>query len=304
MSPPPAPHALRAAATLAGALLLASLTAAAAEGQGFADRLRRKAENAAKRAVETRVERRADEGTRGVMDAAERGAKRAAGDAAGSDTAASGAARPAAPGAGRAAAGPAPAGGARAGGPAPNTAPNTASNAAPPAAAVRPGEGAWANYDFVPGPRVLFADDFTADRVGDFPRRLAYVNGSSELVLWQGRPWLRAGGPGDFAVPLPEVLPERFTLEFELAGSGNAMEIYFADPARHRGPVLRFDRTTGGMRGGGLNVAGQTGHDTGREPVAVRVQADGQHVKVYVGETRVANVPAARSAAPTGCGSD
>src|SRR5690606_14705923 len=39
------------------------------------------------------------------------------------------------------------------------------------AEAAAPGSKAWANYDFVPGERVIFAEDFTADRVGDFPRR-------------------------------------------------------------------------------------------------------------------------------------
>jgi hypothetical protein len=36
-----------------------------------------------------------------------------------------------------------------------------------PARTLEPGEGAWANFDFKPGTRVLFADDFTRDEVGD-----------------------------------------------------------------------------------------------------------------------------------------
>ena len=266
-----------------GALLLAALAAApsVARGQSLADRLRAKAEAAAARAVETRVERRAREGTEGAIDAAEQGARRAAGSAAprGRRDSAT------APQVARRAVGaePAPPGGEAA----------APSSAAEPATALRPGEGAWANFDFVPGDRVLFADDFNSDVVGDFPRRLTFVNGSSELVVWEGRRWLRAPGEADIAVPLPQVLPERFTLEFDLAGSGNAMEIYFADPARHRGPVLRFDATTGGVRGGGLNVSAQTQHDTRREAVTVRIMADGPYVKAFVGETRVVNVPSA-----------
>jgi hypothetical protein len=31
----------------------------------------------------------------------------------------------------------------------------------------KPGTGAWANYDFVPGEQVLFYEDFADDRVGD-----------------------------------------------------------------------------------------------------------------------------------------
>jgi hypothetical protein len=48
----------------------------------------------------------------------------------------------------------------------------------------KPGEGVWANYDFVPGDRVLFADDFADEYVGDFPRRLTYVRGNLEVVEW------------------------------------------------------------------------------------------------------------------------
>src|SRR5512146_3390352 len=32
-----------------------------------------------------------------------------------------------------------------------------------------PGEGAWANYDFVPGERVIWKEDFANERVGNFP---------------------------------------------------------------------------------------------------------------------------------------
>jgi hypothetical protein len=46
----------------------------------------------------------------------------------------------------------------------------------------KPGTGAWANYDFVPGEQVLFFEDFATDRVGDFPRRLELVRGNWEIV--------------------------------------------------------------------------------------------------------------------------
>src|ERR1041384_2564095 len=39
------------------------------------------------------------------------------------------------------------------------------------AASLKPGEGAWANFDFVPGTRPIFVEDFTRDRVGNFPKR-------------------------------------------------------------------------------------------------------------------------------------
>ncbi|MGH7564007.1 MAG: hypothetical protein ACREK5_06255, partial [Gemmatimonadota bacterium] len=97
-----------------------------------------------------------------------------------------------------------------------------ATNDAPSA---RPGEGAWANYDFVPGERLLFYEDFSNDNVGDFPRRLDFVRGNWDIVELNGKPLLRNTGPRHSAlrIPLPEALPEQFTIEIEvLLYEGNA----------------------------------------------------------------------------------
>jgi hypothetical protein len=98
-----------------------------------------------------------------------------------------------------------------------------ASQAAAPTAEeqMKPGEGVWANYDFVPGERVLFADDFTRDQVGDFPRRLELVDGNAEIVEWNNGRYLSVPAFTTFAIPLPETLPEMFTIEFQFyAGRG------------------------------------------------------------------------------------
>lgn len=80
----------------------------------------------------------------------------------------------------------------------------------------RPGEGVWANYDFVPGERVLFAEYFEKDRVGDWPRRLEFLNGNAEIVEWEGGRFLRANDETTFEIVLVETLPETFTMEFDL----------------------------------------------------------------------------------------
>lgn len=63
-------------------------------------------------------------------------------------------------------------------------APAPLSTPAPPTAGapLDPNSGVWANYDFVPGDRLLFADDLTADRVGNFPSRFGFLNGNMEIV--------------------------------------------------------------------------------------------------------------------------
>ncbi len=62
---------------------------------------------------------------------------------------------------------------------------------------------------------------------------IEFVNGNMEVAEWEGRRWLRAGTPSDFEVPLPEVLPERFTVEFVYFSGANttALTIYCADKA-------------------------------------------------------------------------
>jgi outer membrane protein OmpA-like peptidoglycan-associated protein len=156
-----------------------------------------------------------------------------------------------------------------------------------------PGNGAWANYDFVPGDRILFADDFSTDNVGDFPRRLEFIGGNMEIVEWNAARWVSAGSRGDFLVPLPEVLPEKFTLEFALTGWGNGMEIHFVDPATNPGQNVNFSVKSGGIQRNGVTALGESRHDTSKEVVTGRVMVDGRYVKVFVDEVRVANVPTA-----------
>jgi outer membrane protein OmpA-like peptidoglycan-associated protein len=168
------------------------------------------------------------------------------------------------------------------------------------AGAPKPGEGAWANYDFVPGEQVLFFDDFTDDEAGDFPRRLEWLRGNMELVEWQDRVLLRSTGDGSqFAVLLPEGVPERFTLEFDIsdAGMSNGTIVILGegqDNLRDRWKAPRF--AFGHWRGSGIwrdrEPLSTLDDDRIRtEIVTARVMADGEHVKVFINEKRISNVP-------------
>ncbi|NNF57524.1 MAG: hypothetical protein HKN04_04715, partial [Rhodothermaceae bacterium] len=44
-----------------------------------------------------------------------------------------------------------------------------------------PGE-VWANYEFIPGERVLYAHDFEGTRAGNFPSRMDYIAGNMDVV--------------------------------------------------------------------------------------------------------------------------
>lgn len=157
-------------------------------------------------------------------------------------------------------------------------------------ASLKPGEGAWANYDFVPGERVLFADDFSRDRVGNFPQRLEFKSGNMEVVEWSGTRWLRAED-GEFFVNLPEPLPERFTLEFDLAGAGNAMEISFVSGSSGQDRRIEIGTWFARLRSGSIDGQGELGADTKETPVRIRISVDGNYLKLYANEKRALNVP-------------
>ncbi len=165
------------------------------------------------------------------------------------------------------------------------------SGGATPAASSKPGEGAWANYDFVPGERPIFVDDFGKDNVGDFPRRFEFRAGNMEIVEWQGQRWLRSGGRDVFGIMLPETLPERFTMEFDLAGSGNAMQINFASENPGDSPRLEINTHSAYLKADPIQGEGSLGTKTDEAPVKIRIAVDGKYLKLYANEHRALNVP-------------
>lgn len=74
----------------------------------------------------------------------------------------------------------------------------------------------WVNYDFVPGNRVIYFADYGDDRVGNFPQRLTFRSGNMEIAEVDGQRFIRVTGSSVLGIPLPEVLPPRFTIEIDV----------------------------------------------------------------------------------------
>lgn len=246
--------------TLALTLALAG-GAVSAEAQGFGDRLKKKAQEAAKRKVEERADQRSGEATDAALDKAEC----AASDRLCKDKAAQAAAT------------------------------NAAGGSAPTG---KPGEGVWANYDFTPGERPLFIADLVDDAVGDFPRRLELVEGNMDVVEWNGRRFLRATSEFVFRIPLAAPLPPRFTLEFDMratyhAASQSTVKVDFGagDKSDHVicGPQHAGIFGQGGAQSKAVLDLGP--RRLGTNVLRCRVMVDDRYAKVYVNETRVANHP-------------
>ena len=148
----------------------------------------------------------------------------------------------------------------------------------------------WANYDFVPGAKTIFVEDFKNDEIGNFPRRYEFQSGNIELVTFRDRPWLRVTTTGHFSIPLPVVLPKRYTIEMDYWGTGGECWMY-SDGTTNGASHFTFAATGGGgigMPGGGASTPGNDGANLTHQ---LRILVDGAYAKVFVNARRVANVP-------------
>ena len=150
-------------------------------------------------------------------------------------------------------------------------------------------------FDFVPGDKVLFADDFTQDELGEFPVRWALKLGTFEVAEMKGERWLRAtSDDGRVRMKLPGALPERWTLEFDFHATepmGSALTVIGLDAQGAACWETNFPQ--------GENVAFRSGEifsSTKLEGAIpgrhhVMLLARGPALKVYFDRQRVANVP-------------
>ncbi len=161
-----------------------------------------------------------------------------------------------------------------------------------------------ANYDYTRGERPLFYDDYADDNLGDFPRNLELVEGTWDVVDIDGRRWLRAtGGRGsDFQVVLPEQLPERFTIEYEIMYThGNQVTVLATSPIEggptgYEGTLVQVQsRETGAwIPSANREFFASLGGETLSDPTRIEIMVDGNHMKVFANGTRTANVPNAQ----------
>ncbi|MBO6532973.1 MAG: OmpA family protein [Muricauda sp.] len=96
----------------------------------------------------------------------------------------------------------------------------------------------YSKFDFVPGDKPLFYDDFNDDFMGDFPSKWN-TNGSGEVVTVGDLPgkWYSVANRSLTIPNLGTQLPEDFTIEFDLkvvnlsrnTGSGAVLGIYLSE---------------------------------------------------------------------------
>src|SRR5688572_12799891 len=177
----------------------------------------------------------------------------------------------------------------------------------------------YSRFDFVPGETVIVFDDFTQDAIGDFPAKWN-TNASGEVVTIASRPgrWLKMTGGGVFVPEFPAILPDNFTLEYDMLvapsfDSGYRLNTVIAElqdvkqPAGWQGVDNRFHfsampgapdgSTQMEPRQGGVGAAAVAADikrfSKNGAPVHVSVWRQRQRVRVYFDENKVWDLPRA-----------
>jgi outer membrane protein OmpA-like peptidoglycan-associated protein len=154
-------------------------------------------------------------------------------------------------------------------------------------------------FDFVPGDKVLFIDDFRADELGEFPNRWSLSIGTFEVAEMGSERWLRCTArDGTIRMKLPAMakLPEFWTLEFDFYATepmGSALTV--------RGVNERGDSAWEATFPQGNDLAFRSGDIFSTTPLEgaatpagrhhVMLMARGPALKVYMNRQRMANVP-------------
>jgi len=186
------------------------------------------------------------------------------------------------------------------------------------AATIEEAEAVYSKFDFVPGDKTIFFDDFSDTDVGEFPRKW-HLNGPKagnnvaiEVVEYKGKRFLRSvpsqkgqrQGDSTQYIRLSQKgdLPEKFTIEFDAVFSNaivskakfqNEYYLYLVD---EKTPYLGLSRKKPGrlVFSGKENISfnTMTNLDLQDEKIHhISVSVNGTFVKGYVDNIRVMNDP-------------
>jgi outer membrane protein OmpA-like peptidoglycan-associated protein len=180
---------------------------------------------------------------------------------------------------------------------------------------------AYSKYDFVPGEKVIFYEDFSAATVGDFPAAWN-TTASGEVVTVDGKPgrWLWFTGRGEYLPQFFGPFPEDFTFEFDLMHgvpiNGAAFTVSIGELTNTNEPhawsmapnrfAIELNNASAGSNTGGtrLNTRknGSVGIQNGaslenlndkNNPVHVSIWRQKERVRVYVNERKIWDIPKA-----------
>ena len=152
-------------------------------------------------------------------------------------------------------------------------------------------------FDFVPGDKLMFIDDFTQDELGEFPKGWKLVEGTFEVAEMNGERWLRSMSTvGRIRMKVPPSLPEFWTLEFdfyrEVGDNGNVLHVSTVtdEGARVWEATYPYSGTHFAFECGKV-FANTAAGAAASSRVHVMFMARGPALKAYLERERLVNVP-------------
>lgn len=152
-------------------------------------------------------------------------------------------------------------------------------------------------FDFVPGDKVMFIDDFTQDELGEFPKSWKLVEGTFEVAEMNGERWLRSMSTvGRIRMKVPASLPEFWTLEFdfyrESGDNGNILHVSTMTDKGERvwEATYPYSGTNYAFECGKV-FANTAAGAAASSRVHVMFMARGAALKAYLERERLVNVP-------------
>ena len=164
----------------------------------------------------------------------------------------------------------------------------------------------YQNYDFIPGDKIIFEDDFAGDESGEFPSHWDLLAGQAQVSTFQGEK-IFALTEGNYAsvVPLMKtdtyLAIDTFTVEFDFftqPGAYNNVGIRFWDPKNEDQNNSSTDDQNAVFVGYECSAGGLSGNYPENEDSYnnnkwhhIAIARKGRQLKVYEDQYRVLNVP-------------
>ena len=157
----------------------------------------------------------------------------------------------------------------------------------------------WSKYDFVPGDKVIFEDNLTGEKNGEFPSRWDLKEGTVECAVLDGENVIMFRQYGSTIIPYmkdPEsdYLPDIFTVEFDAYIPHDHFQVLFYDEknqAALRGGNEKLYIMGDGMELGPAesNLPGKANLEKSWMHIAIAYTSG--KMKAYINETRLINIP-------------
>jgi len=167
---------------------------------------------------------------------------------------------------------------------------------------------AYNNYDFVPGDKIIFSDDFADDQNGEFPAHWNLGAGQAVVNQIAGKAaFLLTDGNYTHVSPLiksPSYLTDPFTIEFDSYGDGGYLPNLFFYNTNADATAAHNDLLKVSINAGGAEVSNKEGLDLSANYPAsisgvsyenkwhhIAIAYKNNQLKLYVDQYRVLVVP-------------